>query len=112
VPCTYDRPTRRRGARKHEHASPVPPGSQTGSSESGSEVIGKLPAPVSRNSINGVTNGARAVSIPALPDSAGVNPWKAFAAASQGTILDLAQVYLEIVYPMYAPSSNGRGASR
>ncbi|KAL2787879.1 fungal-specific transcription factor domain-containing protein [Aspergillus keveii] len=101
VPCTYDRPTRRRGARKHEHASSVPPGPLTGSSESGSEVIGKLPAPVSRNSINGVTNGARAVSIPALPDSAGVNPWKAFAAASQGTILDLAQVYLEIVYPIF-----------
>ncbi|CEL09280.1 hypothetical protein ASPCAL12418 [Aspergillus calidoustus] len=102
VPCTYDRPTRRRGARKHEHASPVPAGGPlTGSSESGSEVFGKLPVPVSRNSSNGVTNSSRAASIPALPDSAGVNPWKAFAAASQGTILDLAQVYLEIVYPIF-----------
>jgi hypothetical protein len=64
-------------------------------------VLGKLPVPVLRNSSNGVTNSSRAASIPALPDSAGVNPWKAFAAASQGTILDLAQVYLEIVYPMY-----------
>ncbi|KAL3443211.1 fungal-specific transcription factor domain-containing protein [Aspergillus insuetus] len=99
VSCTYDRPTRRRGTRKH--ASPVPPGPLTGSSESGSEVIGKLPAPVSRNSINGVTNGNRAMPIPVLPDSAGINPWKAFAAASQRTILDLAQVYLEIVYPIF-----------
>jgi hypothetical protein len=34
-------------------------------------------------------------------ESASIAPWKAFATACQDTIRDLAQVYFEIVYPMY-----------
>ncbi|KAL3459769.1 fungal-specific transcription factor domain-containing protein [Aspergillus heterothallicus] len=102
VPCTYDRPARRRGARKQEVSPtvatpPAPVGALTGSSESGSEVVLRPPARLSRD----LTNGSRTLSISAPPDSSLVNPWKAFAVASQGTILDLAQVYLEIVYPIF-----------
>ncbi|KAL2822406.1 hypothetical protein BJX63DRAFT_121160 [Aspergillus granulosus] len=98
VPCTYDRLTRRRGARKHGSpvaTPPAPPGALTGSSESGSEGFLRPPASASQ------ATGTRPVSIYAPPDSALVNPWKAFAVASQAAILDLAQVYLEIVYPIF-----------
>ncbi|KAL2847539.1 fungal-specific transcription factor domain-containing protein [Aspergillus pseudoustus] len=103
VPCTYDRPIRRRGARRH--ASPPvampaapPPAPLTGSSESGSDGVLCPPPTLMRDLTNG---SARTVSISVPPDSSLVNPWKAFAVASQATILDLAQVYLEIVYPIF-----------
>lgn len=53
----------------------------------------------SNASWDGVTGTHAAVA--GLNDGGLINPWKAFATACKGTIQDLAQVYFEIVYPMY-----------
>ncbi|KAL5334130.1 fungal-specific transcription factor domain-containing protein [Aspergillus crustosus] len=112
VPCTYNRPARRRGARTN--TSPV-------ASQSVASVLPTQPQPqpqeedpvrapsasvastvaqsrTSNASWDGL-NGAHVVA--AAPDPAILSPWKAFAAACQGTIRDLAHVYFEIVYPIF-----------
>ncbi|KAL2871227.1 putative C6 transcription factor [Aspergillus lucknowensis] len=108
VPCTYDRPARRRGARRQaseaatqpvQSAVPLNGASEAVSSGNSASDIALKPhlAGASHN----VANDPHAMTMAAPHDSSLLNPWKAFAVASQGTIRDLAEVYLEIVYPMY-----------
>lgn len=111
VPCTYDRPARRRGARRN--ASPAggqsaQPGGPTPAPRdddatrrlSGSATSTAYQSRPSNASWDGL-NGTGAVVLAGPSEGASIAPWKAFATACQDTIRDLAQVYFEIVYPMY-----------
>ncbi|KAL4812995.1 fungal-specific transcription factor domain-containing protein [Aspergillus spinulosporus] len=111
VPCTYDRPARRRGARRN--ASPaggqsVQPGGPTPAPRD-DDVARRLSGSVTSTAYQFRTSNASwdglngtGAAVPAGPsDGASIAPWKAFATACQDTIRDLAQVYFEIVYPIF-----------
>ncbi|KAI9373383.1 hypothetical protein BJX61DRAFT_382058 [Aspergillus egyptiacus] len=109
VSCTYNRPARRRGAQRQGigNASPsarnttqgLPPGHTTVSASL------EPPATVTQarptEAWSDVVNGARVAPVSARMDGPRPDPWKALAVACQTTIRDLAQVYLEIVYPIF-----------
>ncbi|KAL4922602.1 hypothetical protein BDW62DRAFT_176 [Aspergillus aurantiobrunneus] len=107
VPCTYDRPARRRGARKNASPSqtmlPTPPAQHpprdddVPSGSVSSTVVHSRTSNASWDSIY----GTQAVPVGMSSDGALITPWKAFATACQGTIQDLASVYFEIVYPIF-----------
>ncbi|KAL3478479.1 fungal-specific transcription factor domain-containing protein [Aspergillus californicus] len=102
VPCTYDRPAGRRGARRHASADPSQ-SMQDVSPTISSRSTG--PAIVSQSRMTDgqwdmLNNGARPQPVVGRTDGS-LDPWKAFAVASQATIRDLAQVYFEIVYPIF-----------
>ncbi|KAL6232837.1 hypothetical protein BDW75DRAFT_11623 [Aspergillus navahoensis] len=111
VPCTYDRPARRRGARRN--ASPtasqsVQPGGPTQAPRedntarrlSGSVTSTVYQSRTSNASLDGL-GGVNTAALAGPSDGALITPWKAFATACQDTIRDLAQVYFEIVYPIF-----------
>lgn len=62
------------------------------------------PSRASNASLDGL-NGSSAAPVAGPGDASLISPWKAFATACQDTIRDLAQVYLEIVYPMFVGPS-------
>ncbi|KAL4781657.1 fungal-specific transcription factor domain-containing protein [Aspergillus varians] len=107
VPCTYDRPARRRGARRN--ASPSD--SQTMQSTPSAQLPMSDDAPrtlsgsVSSTAVHSRTSNASWEGlngpVAAPHDGALITPWKAFATACKGTIQDLAQVYFEIIYPIF-----------
>ncbi|KAL4810618.1 hypothetical protein BDV18DRAFT_155231 [Aspergillus unguis] len=111
VPCTYDRPARRRGARRNASPSssqPVqltPPAQMTKRDEDRSRAVsGSVSSTVNQSRTSNASwdglNGTLATAV-AGPNDGSLNPWKAFATACQDTIRDLAQVYFEIVYPIF-----------
>ncbi|KAL4995955.1 hypothetical protein BDV10DRAFT_202648 [Aspergillus recurvatus] len=111
VPCTYDRPARRRGARRNTSpaaSQSVQPGAPTQAPRdddaarrpSGSVTSTAYQSRASNASWDGL-NGTNAAALAGPSDGALITPWKAFATACQDTIRDLAQVYLEIVYPIF-----------
>ncbi|KAL4877375.1 fungal-specific transcription factor domain-containing protein [Aspergillus karnatakaensis] len=109
VPCTYDRPQRRRGARKN--ASPaaaqavLPTQPLPAQDEAGRALSGSVASTVGQSRTSNASwvglNGAQPAILAAPNDANMLTPWKAFAAACQGTIRDLAHVYFEIVYPIF-----------
>ncbi|KAL4928065.1 putative C6 transcription factor [Aspergillus undulatus] len=109
VPCTYDRPARRRGARRNasptasQTTQPIAPGQQVARDEDLRAAPGILPNTVAKCRTSNASweslNGVHSVAGPS--DGSAMTPWKAFATACQDTIRDLAQVYLEIVYPIF-----------
>ena len=99
-PCTYERPVKRRGARPKENA-------QVSASDSGE----KLPVehawqqqnapcsiPSSQSPV-GTFNVNTQVQVPASSAR-----WMAKPIASQATVIDLVEAYIETVYPMLVPS--------
>ncbi|KAL4793114.1 hypothetical protein BDV19DRAFT_232982 [Aspergillus venezuelensis] len=114
VPCTYDRPARRRGARRN--ASPTasqttqatPPGPTQQLLRDDNIVHGtpgSVPDAILKSRPGNASwespNGALPIAVAGPGDGSLIAPWKAFATACQDTIRDLAQVYLEIVYPIF-----------
>ncbi|BCS23705.1 putative C6 transcription factor [Aspergillus puulaauensis] len=114
VPCTYDRPARRRGARRNASpaasqtmqptgALPTLSAQQTPRDEdlarTGSVSSTIMQSRTSNASWDGVNGTHAAVAGPS--DGGLISPWKAFATACNRTIQDLAQVYFEIVYPIF-----------
>ncbi|KAL4860860.1 hypothetical protein BDV12DRAFT_208697 [Aspergillus spectabilis] len=109
VPCTYDRPARRRGARKNASpgatqgilpTQPLPQEDDAGRALSGSVASTVGQSRTSNASWDGL-NGPHVPIVVGPNDAAMLSPWKAFAAACQGTIRNLAHVYFEIVYPIF-----------
>ncbi|KAL4940558.1 hypothetical protein BDV06DRAFT_18722 [Aspergillus oleicola] len=114
VPCTYDRPARRRGARRNasptasQTTQPTPPAAaqqllrdeDIARGPPGSVLNTIIKSRASNASWESL-NGAPPVAVAGPGDGSLITPWKAFAAACQDTIRDLAQVYLEIVYPIF-----------
>jgi hypothetical protein len=123
VPCTYDRPAKRRGVKAgvkvNARETPAPgssedqtpigrvhaPGRASGSSASRSSMYHET---ASRPSLTGDPwtsfNTGWSTTEGYDDDGALRNSWKAFAISSDQQIRNLVQVYFEIVYPMYSPS--------
>lgn len=107
VPCTYDRPTRRRGARKHisPAASQIIPPEVSSEDNTLSSSHPTRPDSQSRSHIADpswdIFNSKCTLATTTGNDAAPLDSWRAFAVTCQNTIQDLAQVYFEIVYPMY-----------
>lgn len=108
VRCTYDRPTKRRGARKDASPAgsqpilPAASGDGAGSSSSRPARQDSLFRSHLADPSWDMLNPACTVAVTSGNDGILPNSWKAFAIACQSTIMDLAQVYFEIVYPMYS----------
>lgn len=123
VPCTFDRPAKRRGVKAGTRASmrdtplvgtpapenvlPVPPAAQaTGRmSNSSASRSSYYTESAHRPSFTGdpwSTFNAGGVATEGYDDDGALrNSWNAFAIASDRQIRNLVQVYFEIVYPMY-----------
>lgn len=106
IQCTYDRPARRRGARRNASLAgsqaPRPLGSNAGAGSSSSHSVRPdiVRQPGAADSPWDILNGTWTTA-PISNDGALVNSWKAFAIGCESTIHNLAHVYFEIVYPMY-----------
>lgn len=96
-PCTYDRPVKRRGAKVRVRSGSTnanngdypPPPSSTGSWGSvGIATNGSLLSPVETRSNLNHFNGQ------------GPTEWRAPSIASQAVIMDLVEIYFEIIYPL------------
>jgi hypothetical protein len=87
-PCTYDRPVRRRGAKRRSPSS-----EPNGHQEQGTESA----AFEGRNA--GQQAGFTVYGHAYVSKSKGPE-WRAPELASQATIMDLVEIYFEIVYPM------------
>ncbi|RJE18897.1 hypothetical protein PHISCL_08764 [Aspergillus sclerotialis] len=98
IPCTFNRPTRRRGTKTKPISGVDQPGYLTHSgSAAGDAELG----------VTNTNNGAPSRldhdlwSVTAHNNESGIQgSWKAFAIASEPTIMNLVQAYFEIVYPM------------
>ncbi|KAJ9214173.1 transcriptional regulator family: Fungal Specific TF [Paecilomyces variotii] len=107
VRCTYDRPTKRRGARKDASPAgsqpilPAASGDGAGSSSSRPARQDSLFRSHLADPSWDMLNPACTVAVTSGNDGILPNSWKAFAIACQSTIMDLAQVYFEIVYPIF-----------
>lgn len=99
--CTYDRPAKRRGAKKGQQRSfqttpslaseaDVPPPAQYPEAHSRD---GATLQPSSHSDLPNLSAGD-------VPPSAPKSSWHAPAVASQAVIMDLVEVYFEVVYPM------------
>lgn len=119
MPCTFDRPAKRRGARPGtrasardpqfvrapvNHAIPTAAATASGARASGS-LTSRSPYRASISADPGSTFN-HGWSAAERDDDDGLlhNPWKAFAIACHRQIRNLVQVYFEIVYPMYDES--------
>lgn len=113
VPCTFDRPAKRRGVKAGSRASGRDTQFARVSSDHG------IPAPAAtaseeRASGSSAPRSSYRPSVSCDPwstfdqgndgDLALHNSWKAFAIACDRQIKNLVQVYFEIVYPMYDES--------
>ncbi|CAI7634751.1 unnamed protein product [Penicillium glandicola] len=122
VPCTFDRPAKRRGVKAGTRASmretplaktpvpenvlPVPPAQATGRmSNSSASRSSYYPESAHRPSLTGdpwSTFNAGGVATEGYDDDGALrNSWNAFAIASDRQIRNLVQVYFEIVYPIF-----------
>jgi hypothetical protein len=99
-PCTYDRPVKRRGAKVRVRST---------SATVNTDRNGINHAPASASSSWGSANGAAQTSltspISSRPDMDRLNrnilaEWHAPYIASQAVIMDLVEIYFEVVYPM------------
>ncbi|KAL4889308.1 fungal-specific transcription factor domain-containing protein [Aspergillus ambiguus] len=104
VPCTYERPSRRRGG--HRGAREGPARRQDG--EVGVAATSSRPAHSEDTLQFGVTGQLSTVVDNALAtkdqdysSDSPLNPWKALAIACHSVVQDLAHVYFEIVYPIF-----------
>ncbi|KAB8223228.1 Zn(II)2Cys6 transcription factor [Aspergillus novoparasiticus] len=107
IPCTYERPSRRRGgnrrAPEERHEPRSRPIGEVGVATTPSRPVHSadaLQSGVNPRLSTAVYNswataGQEYSSDPLL------NPWKALAITCQSVVLDLAQVYFEIVYPIF-----------
>ncbi|KAI5251105.1 hypothetical protein E4T42_04562 [Aureobasidium subglaciale] len=108
VACTYERPSKRK---KHPQAPAAPQQPSTRSSQTRSTLASDMPPVPSAQSNSTSTRNdsmAKANEFAPIPASM-VNhdpgeielPWKAFALSSETVVMDLFDVYMEIVYPLY-----------
>lgn len=118
MPCTFDRPARRRGVRVGTRASgcdaqfartsvghdiPTAAATASGGKASGSATSRSSYHPsISGDPWSTFNHGWSAIE--GNDDGALHNSWKAFAVACDRQIRNLVQVYFEIVYPMYYKS--------
>lgn len=104
IPCTYDRPAKRRGVGKN--VSPAVSQamlqvvSGDGTSSSSSHQAYSLRSQVANRPWD-TFNNKHTSAVTIGNDGAPLDSWRAFAITCQNTVQDLAQVYFEIVYPMY-----------
>ena len=103
VGCTYDRPSKRR---KHPQA-PTAPQQSARSSQSRSTLTSGDPSSVNTGRNDSVGKANEFGPVPSLqPTDGDVDAlelsWKAFSLSSENVILDLFDVYMEVVYPLYA----------
>lgn len=123
VPCTFDRPAKRRGVKAgtkapmretplvktpvsdHAHAVPLAPPVTERMSHSSASRSSYYPESAHRPSLTGdpwSTFHAGSVATEGYDDDGALrSSWNAFAIASDRQIRNLVQVYFEIVYPMY-----------
>jgi hypothetical protein len=100
-PCTYDRPIKRRGAKVRVRS--------TSAATVNTDRNGINHVPASASSSWGSANGAAQISLTSpmssRPDMDRLNrnilaEWRAPYIASQAVIMDLVEIYFEVVYPM------------
>ncbi len=95
--CTYDRPVKRRGAKvrlrsgsatTNDGMHPIPPSSTGSWGSITPSTHGPITSPVeARTSLN-------------QPNGHGPYEWRAPHIASQAVIMDLVEIYFEVIYPM------------
>lgn len=98
-PCTYDRPVKRRGAKVRlrsasattrdgtQHAPPSSTGSWGSITANNAQVTSPVDPKPLLNQLNINGNGS--------------NEWRAPLVASQAVVMDLVEIYFEVIYPMY-----------
>lgn len=99
MPCTFNRPTRRRGTK----TKPISAVDQLGDLGHSGSAAGGAELGVANTNHAAPTHLDRDLwSATAHNNENGVqSSWKAFAIASEPTIMNLVQAYFEIVYPMW-----------
>lgn len=115
IPCTYERPLRKRGGRRGARQGEQEPACQPGG-EVAATTISPRPAHSEDDLQVGVTaqlstpldNNSWAITDPHYSSDSPLTPWKALAIACHSVVQELAQVYFEIVYPMYFSHSMSR----
>lgn len=109
VACTYERPSKRK---KHPQApaAPAPPSQPSTRSSLPRNALasGTVPASAAASNSTGNDSLSKAIDFSLAPalgnsrDPAELDlPWKVFALSSESIILDLFDVYMEVVYPLY-----------
>ncbi|CAK44910.1 transcriptional regulator family: Fungal Specific TF [Aspergillus niger] len=107
IPCTYERPSRkrggRRGAREGEQEPACRPGGEVAATTPSRPAHSEDDLPVGVNShlSTAVDNSSWATTDQPCNSHSPLTPWKALAIACHSVVLDLAQVYFEIVYPIF-----------
>jgi Fungal Zn(2)-Cys(6) binuclear cluster domain len=98
-PCTYDRPVKRRGAKKRSPSPEVGNGRyKQGNGVSGEALNGSHGPPAG-------PQGSFTAYGHAFVSREKGSDWRAPELASQAMIVDLVEIYFEIVYPMLVQSS-------
>lgn len=106
IPCTYERPSRkrggRRGAREGEQEAACRPGGEVAATTPSRPAHSEddLQVGVYSHLSTAVDNSSWATTDQHCNSHSPLTPWKALAIACHSVVLDLAQVYFEIVYPM------------
>ncbi|OJI88352.1 hypothetical protein ASPTUDRAFT_50281 [Aspergillus tubingensis CBS 134.48] len=108
IPCTYERPLRKRGGRRGARQGEQEPACQPGG-EVTATTISPRPAHSEDDLQDGVTaqlstpldNNSWAITDPHYSSDSPLTPWKALAIACHSVVQELAHVYFEIVYPIF-----------
>jgi hypothetical protein len=110
VACTYERPSKRK---KHPQAPAAPTQSAQPSSRSSlpnTLASDNVPISTAASTSNSIRNDSigKANDFALVPNLATLRdpveldlPWKVFALSSESIIMDLFDVYMEVVYPLY-----------
>ncbi|EHA25620.1 hypothetical protein ASPNIDRAFT_121020, partial [Aspergillus niger ATCC 1015] len=107
IPCTYERPSRkrggRRGAREGEQEAACRPGGEVAATTPSRPAHSEddLQVGVYSHLSTAVDNSSWATTDQHCNSHSPLTPWKALAIACHSVVLDLAQVYFEIVYPIF-----------
>lgn len=104
-PCTYNRPTRRRGAKRRSPLPEAVPGDQVHRTS-----IVHTPAPPRNASTAAPRASFTAYGHACVSKSRGPD-WRAPDLASQAMIMDLVEIYFEIIYPLYVAHMNHSNVS-
>jgi hypothetical protein len=100
-PCTYDRPAKRRGAKVRVRSTSA----ATVNTDRNGINHAPASAPSGWGSVNGGLQTSLTSPISSRPDMDRLNgnssaEWRAPYIASQAVIMDLVEIYFEVVYPM------------